>query len=211
MNGWYYTGDKVYRDDDGFFWFVGRDDDVIKYFRTGSGRSRWRAPCSNTRRCRKRRWLAHRTYPGPDSKSLCRPEQGIRSFGNTHQGDQELREKDHGTLQVPGDRVCDRSSQDPSRQSGAGFRERECVNPGAPVTFFIPIFFVSASRGIFRPCKSFRCFFPDRRCCRWLPGSYRKNPDRRDRCQNGLHREWSAPAPVTLSGDLIIARHTCFP
>ena len=30
VNGWYYTGDKVYRDDDGFFWFVGRDDDVIK-------------------------------------------------------------------------------------------------------------------------------------------------------------------------------------
>ncbi|WP_321508612.1 AMP-binding protein [uncultured Methanoregula sp.] len=30
VNGWYYTGDKVYSDDDGYFWFVGRDDDVIK-------------------------------------------------------------------------------------------------------------------------------------------------------------------------------------
>ena len=30
MNGWYYTGDKAYRDEDGYFWFVGRDDDVIK-------------------------------------------------------------------------------------------------------------------------------------------------------------------------------------
>jgi acetyl-CoA synthetase len=30
VNGWYYTGDKAYRDEDGFFWFVGRDDDVIK-------------------------------------------------------------------------------------------------------------------------------------------------------------------------------------
>jgi acetyl-CoA synthetase len=30
VNGWYYTGDKVYRDPDGYFWFVGRDDDVIK-------------------------------------------------------------------------------------------------------------------------------------------------------------------------------------
>jgi acetyl-CoA synthetase len=30
VNGWYYTGDKVYKDEDGFFWFVGRDDDVIK-------------------------------------------------------------------------------------------------------------------------------------------------------------------------------------
>lgn len=29
-NGWYFTGDKAYRDDDGYFWFVGRSDDVIK-------------------------------------------------------------------------------------------------------------------------------------------------------------------------------------
>jgi len=26
---WYLTGDRAYRDEDGFFWFVGRDDDVI--------------------------------------------------------------------------------------------------------------------------------------------------------------------------------------
>ena len=26
----YYTGDKAYKDEDGFTWFVGRDDDVIK-------------------------------------------------------------------------------------------------------------------------------------------------------------------------------------
>ena len=26
---WYFTGDRAYRDDDGYFWFVGRDDDVI--------------------------------------------------------------------------------------------------------------------------------------------------------------------------------------
>jgi len=29
-NGFYYTGDKAYMDDDGYFWFVGRDDDIIK-------------------------------------------------------------------------------------------------------------------------------------------------------------------------------------
>ena len=29
-HGLYYTGDKAYQDDDGYFWFVGRDDDVIK-------------------------------------------------------------------------------------------------------------------------------------------------------------------------------------
>lgn len=30
IEGWYYTGDKAYRDEDGYFWFIGRDDDVIK-------------------------------------------------------------------------------------------------------------------------------------------------------------------------------------
>lgn len=28
-NGWYYTGDRATRDEDGYLWFVGRDDDVI--------------------------------------------------------------------------------------------------------------------------------------------------------------------------------------
>jgi acetyl-CoA synthetase len=30
VNGFYYTGDKAYRDEEGYFWFIGRDDDVIK-------------------------------------------------------------------------------------------------------------------------------------------------------------------------------------
>lgn len=29
-HGYYFTGDKAYRDDDGYIWFVGRSDDVIK-------------------------------------------------------------------------------------------------------------------------------------------------------------------------------------
>ncbi len=29
QNGWYYTGDRAYRDGDGYLWFVGRADDVI--------------------------------------------------------------------------------------------------------------------------------------------------------------------------------------
>jgi acyl-coenzyme A synthetase/AMP-(fatty) acid ligase len=28
-NGWYVTGDCAYTDDDGYFWFVGRADDII--------------------------------------------------------------------------------------------------------------------------------------------------------------------------------------
>jgi len=30
VGGWYITGDRAYRDGDGYFWFVGRADDVIK-------------------------------------------------------------------------------------------------------------------------------------------------------------------------------------
>jgi acyl-coenzyme A synthetase/AMP-(fatty) acid ligase len=29
---WYYTGDRAYEDGDGYFWFVGRDDDVPHLF-----------------------------------------------------------------------------------------------------------------------------------------------------------------------------------
>lgn len=29
VNDYYLTGDRVYQDKDGYFWFVGRDDDVI--------------------------------------------------------------------------------------------------------------------------------------------------------------------------------------
>jgi acetyl-CoA synthetase len=30
QNGIYYTGDIAWRDEDGYYWFVGRADDVIK-------------------------------------------------------------------------------------------------------------------------------------------------------------------------------------
>ncbi len=29
QNGWYYTGDRAYKDEEGYIWFVGRADDVI--------------------------------------------------------------------------------------------------------------------------------------------------------------------------------------
>ena len=31
---WYCTGDRGYVDEDGYFWFVGRDDDVLEYLTT---------------------------------------------------------------------------------------------------------------------------------------------------------------------------------
>jgi acetyl-CoA synthetase len=41
--GWYLTGDLARRDADGYFWFVGRADDVIKSAGHLIGPSRWRA------------------------------------------------------------------------------------------------------------------------------------------------------------------------
>ena len=29
-DGWYHTGDTAWKDEDGYFWYVGRNDDVIK-------------------------------------------------------------------------------------------------------------------------------------------------------------------------------------
>jgi acetyl-CoA synthetase len=30
IKGWYLSGDNAYVDDDGYFWFIGRADDIIK-------------------------------------------------------------------------------------------------------------------------------------------------------------------------------------
>jgi acetyl-CoA synthetase len=29
-DGWYHTGDEAWKDEDGYYWYVGRNDDVIK-------------------------------------------------------------------------------------------------------------------------------------------------------------------------------------
>ena len=42
-DGWYLTGDLAMRDADGYFWFVGRADDVIKSAGHLIGRSKSKA------------------------------------------------------------------------------------------------------------------------------------------------------------------------
>ena len=49
-DGIYYTGDMAWRDEDGYYWFVGRADDLIKTPAIASAPSRWKARSSNTRR-----------------------------------------------------------------------------------------------------------------------------------------------------------------
>ncbi len=41
--GWYLSGDLARRDADGYYWFVGRADDVIKSAGHLVDRSRWKA------------------------------------------------------------------------------------------------------------------------------------------------------------------------
>ena len=43
-DGWYLTGDLAMRDSEGYYWFVGRADDVIKSAGHLIGPSRWKAP-----------------------------------------------------------------------------------------------------------------------------------------------------------------------
>ena len=72
VNGWYYTGDKAYKDEDGYYWFIGRDDDVIKAsgYRIGPFEVEsaliehpFRAGGSGC-------WFSRR-YPGPDRQGVC--------------------------------------------------------------------------------------------------------------------------------------------
>jgi len=58
-NGWYVCGDRASRDADGYFWFVGRDDDVINTGGHLVGPFEIEAACWSTRRWpSQRRWAS---------------------------------------------------------------------------------------------------------------------------------------------------------
>ena len=58
-NGIYYTGDVAWKDEDGYLWFVGRADDVIKSSGYRIGRSKWKAPDDASRSYR----MCHHRVP----------------------------------------------------------------------------------------------------------------------------------------------------
>jgi acetyl-CoA synthetase len=66
----YVTGDRAVRDEDGYLWFVGRADDVIKTSGYRVGRSRWSRPSPSTRPSPSPRWWA---CPTRSSASASRP------------------------------------------------------------------------------------------------------------------------------------------
>lgn len=50
LKGWYLSGDSAYKDKDGFIWFAGRADDVIKTSGSAWVLLKWKARSSSTRR-----------------------------------------------------------------------------------------------------------------------------------------------------------------
>jgi acetyl-CoA synthetase len=75
VNGWYLTGDLAMRDSEGYYWFVGRADDVIKELRASDrilrGGKRLDGACCGRRSGRHRNSGADR---GRDRQSLCRAQ-----------------------------------------------------------------------------------------------------------------------------------------
>ena len=57
----YYSGDSAHVDEDGYFWFGGRADEVIKIAAHRMERSRWKALVSSTRRWPSAVWSDDRT------------------------------------------------------------------------------------------------------------------------------------------------------
>jgi acetyl-CoA synthetase len=61
VKGCYFAGDGARRDKDGYFWIVGRIDDVLNVAGTDSGQAKWKARSSRTARWPRQQWSAVRT------------------------------------------------------------------------------------------------------------------------------------------------------
>ena len=104
----YYTGDKAYTDEDGYYWFVGRDDDVIKSsgYRIG--------PFEVESALLGHPAVKEAAVVGsPDDirgmivKAFVVLKERIRTDRTAGKGDPEVGEKEHRPLQVsPCNRVC---------------------------------------------------------------------------------------------------------
>ena len=114
VNGFYYTGDKAYMDEDGYFWFIGRDDDVIKAsgYRIG--------PFEVESALIEHPAVQEAAVVGsPDDirglivKAFVILKPGIKTIRGTCPGDPEPCEKCHCTVQISTcNRVCGLTPQD---------------------------------------------------------------------------------------------------
>jgi acetyl-CoA synthetase len=87
-------------DEDGYFWFIGRDDDVIKSSGYRIGRSRSRARSWSTPPSRSRRWSGRLIHQGMIVKAfiVLKP---ATSPPSRWSGTSGTRPEHHRTIQVP--------------------------------------------------------------------------------------------------------------
>ena len=123
LGGAYYdTGDVAWRDSNGYYWFVGRNDDVIKCsgyrigpFEVESALLEHPAvvECAITG--------APDPIRGQVVKATIVLAKGYEGTPRVDEGAAKPREARHGALQIPPcDRVCGRAAQDHRRQNKAG-------------------------------------------------------------------------------------------
>ena len=121
-DGIYHTGDVAWRDSDGYYWFVGRNDDVIK----SSG---YRiSPFEVESVLMKHPAVVECAVTGvPDEGWACEGDQSRRQgvqrpgWGGTRKGNPDLRQDHHGTIQIPAPhRVRRRTAQDHQREDTQG-------------------------------------------------------------------------------------------
>ena len=152
VGDWYYTGDKAYRDEDGYLWFIGRDDDVIKAsgYRIG--------PFEVESALIEHPAVQEAAVVGsPDDirglivKAFIILKPGYQTLGSTRARDPEPCQEGHSPLQVPAcNRVRGNPPQDHLRQDPAQRAARPGVEEiperdwwrkeGVSPSFTLPLF-----------------------------------------------------------------------
>ncbi len=125
------------RDEDGYLWFEGRDDDVITSSRLPDRPVRGRvARWSSTRRSSRRRWSARTTPSAPRSSSRLRhPRAGPRGRRRARRRAAGPRQAAHRAVQVPArDPLRRRAAEDGQRQDPPHRAARAAQRDGLSVS-----------------------------------------------------------------------------
>ncbi len=82
VGDWYYTGDKAYKDEDGYLWFIGRDMQVIKASGDRIGLLKVESAPIEHPAVQEQRSLVHRTISGADRQGVHHLETRFQNSGN---------------------------------------------------------------------------------------------------------------------------------
>jgi len=114
VGGWYISGDRASRDEDGYFWFVGRDDDVINTGGHLVGPFEIESRCSSTRRWPSGGGGQARSGEHGGGQGLRRAQAGLRGKENLDLEIMNFIRKKLSRWRCPGDRVRQVIAQDRS-------------------------------------------------------------------------------------------------